>query len=201
MNISITPTIIKKSVLSISAFLFIALLLAVSLQSPTQALSIDPSKIINAIPTVTATVPIVKEVTPLLIPITTTAPQPQTTVTVPIQPIVVTPPQTTDPVATPTPTETNVPTESEDVSTSPAASNQFAQPFVFGGNSSTNGLSTLAKQAEFLKAPAHVPSPALTYKSREISPQLANALVYLGVIGVLVGGCVIFATQSKMRIS
>jgi hypothetical protein len=198
MNILFTPTSIKKSMLSIGAFMFVASVLAVSMQSPVQALSLDPVK---AISTVTATVPIVKDVTPLLMPITPVVPQPQTIVTIPLEPITVTPPQTSDPVSTQTPAETQAPPEVSDVTTAPAASPRLTQPFVFSNATATNGLSTLAKQAEFLEAPAHVPSPALMYKSREISPQLANVLFYLGAIGVLVGGCVIFATQSKMRIS
>lgn len=172
------------------AALFVATMLVTTVQTPTQALSLDVGKTIT---TITDRVPVV-----------TTLIAPAQTLTLPIAPTLPVTPNPT-PTQTPRPT-TQAPVAQVAPSSQPAVTPTAAatpnQPASsFGNSQASNGLSVIAKQNQLLASAERVPSSGLTYTSNKIDADFANTLFILGIAGIFTGGCILFATSQRFATS
>ena len=217
MNISHTIPVTTKHMIAIGAVLVLSTFFASFFHTPTQALSLDPGSTVASVTepltNVADSPPVITTLSPLLM--NTNMPAPVTTSitiipTTPVAPPVAVP-TTPTPIPTPTPTTspditTPAPTSTDTTSTSASVDNAPAsysivtirQPST--PTSTSNGLSAIMKQGELLEAPAHIPGGALMYSTHQISAKTANILFLLGATGVVVGGCVIFATRPRTGI-
>lgn len=212
MNTTITQLVHIPRSAAIAGLIVVAGVISLGTATPTHALSLDLGKTVS---TVTNTIPIAKDITPLLM-------TPNTTVTIPTvtTPVVSTPTTTvTTPVST-TPAQTIPSTSNPTKSTAVTSSaTQTTQPTTVSTKTSDQaastqasidaratapvgilGLSAITKQGEIAAAAAHTPSPAVTYTSRAINPQLAQRIFFIGIAGIFVGGCIMFAVRPRSRL-
>jgi len=179
--------------LSLLAGLLVSIGLSFGLQTPTQALSLDVSGLSNPVPNIVNNVPIVRNVAPLLMPLTqtpivTVAPMTQPPA-IPNQTAPAAPPTTSAPADASTTNQQNIAQASTQRGATPATS-------VLGATNDT----VLLKQQEIAAAPSHVASPSVLYSSRALSSVAATSLFYSGIAGLVIGSWILLVTRPKMRL-
>jgi len=175
------PSHVKITLL---AGILLSTTLSLSMQTPAQALSLDVSGLTNPVTNIVNTVPIVRNVAPLLMPQTQT-------------PIVTVAPAT-QPIAPVTPTSTSTQSNASTVN-----QQNIAQASTQRGAAPTAVTLGVARDTVFLKqqeiaaAPAHVASPSVLYSSRALSSVAATSLFYSGIAGLAIGGWMLVVTRPK----
>ncbi|MBC7459283.1 hypothetical protein H7200_01045 [Candidatus Saccharibacteria bacterium] len=133
--------------------------------------------------------PIVQPSPQPIIPVTPITPTQQTT---PIAPVTPTAPVTQSPPANTVPQ-----TAPAQIVQQPASSQPFGSPLartsVLGATD--NGI---LKQSQIAAGAIRGESPAVSYTSNVLSPETANALFFLGVAGLCLGGWMIVVTRPKI---
>lgn len=200
MTTSMTQLIHMPRSVLFSGLVVLSGFISLAMQTPTHALSLDLGKTVT---TVVNSVPIVNTITPLLMAPTITTPVVTTpAVTVPTTPVV-TPAQTT-------PSVTSAPATTSTAATTPSANTIGAPSSQALSTTASNqaraaitpvGLSVATKQNEIAAAAAHPASPAVTYTSRALDPKVAGTIFYLGIAGIFIGGCVMFAVRPRMAVA
>ena len=188
MNTRTTQFIHISRTAYVAAFVLLSVFISLAIQAPTHALTVDLGKTVT---NVTNNIPIVKDVTPLLIG----SPAPT---------VMVAPQTTTSRTTTQPTTQANEPATTETLATTttgPSANTTAASNLRTSASSLSaipTGLSVEAKQSEIAAAPAHAASPAVMYTSRSLSSETASIIFYLGVAGVLFGAGAIYLMRPKM---
>lgn len=215
MNISPPTQVTTKRMIAIGAVLVLSTFFTSFFNTPTQALSLDSLNVGNTVSAVTAPLknaavglPVIDTLTPLLMNTNMPAPRTIQTTIIPATPVsppvtvqTTTNPATSPNTVTPAPVMTDMSSTNGSVENTPVTNNNATTSQPSTPTRTSTGLTAIMKQAELLEAPAHIPGGALMYSSHQISAQTANILFLLGATGVVVGGCIIFATRQRMGIS
>lgn len=209
MNTTITHLIHMPRSAALAGLIVLAGVISFGTATPTHALSLDLG---NTVTSLTNNIPIVNQVTPLLVAPTTKVTTPTVTsptVTTPTTTTTTTPPQTTTPTttttpATTTPAATSAPTTTTTPITATTAQSLSTQASIAARATPTTGilgLSSTANQNEIAAAAIRIPSPAVTYTSRALDPKVAGTIFYIGIAGIFIGGCIMFAVRPRTRMA